>query len=186
MLVCGVSCSSTYWRADREAEGARLLSEYRMQILSGVRIPSSPPDCSGSSHVWGASLSLSLRPSGLLPTQLQHFSRLCLTHPRRRGNISNCTRRYLSWIEDLTTNQGVIGSNPIRRTTQRMRGSLGSPSFFMIITCSERRPKLHATPVSEPNKGVGDPSRVTQIHEIDEGKLPICKIVLKRCPTSLR
>ena len=32
------------WRADREAEGARLLSEYRVQTLSGVRIPSSPPD----------------------------------------------------------------------------------------------------------------------------------------------
>ena len=26
------------------AEGARLLSEYRVQTLSGVRIPSSPPD----------------------------------------------------------------------------------------------------------------------------------------------
>ena len=38
------------WRADREAEGARLLSEYRMQILSGVRIPSSPPDCSSPSR----------------------------------------------------------------------------------------------------------------------------------------
>ena len=25
-------------------------------------------------------------------------------------------RRYLSWIEGLTTNQNVIGSNPIRRT----------------------------------------------------------------------
>ena len=36
------------------------------------------------------------------------------------GNIFSRTRRYLSWIEDLTTNQGVIGSNPIRRTTQIM------------------------------------------------------------------
>ena len=28
----------------------------------------------------------------------------------------NELRRYLSWIEGLTTNQNVIGSNPIRRT----------------------------------------------------------------------
>ena len=26
-------------------------------------------------------------------------------------------RPYLSWIEDLTTNQGVVGSNPTGRTT---------------------------------------------------------------------
>ena len=43
------------------------------------------------------------------------------------GNISSCTRRYLSWIEDLTTNQGVIGSNPIRRTTQIKGLPSGSP-----------------------------------------------------------
>ena len=30
--------------------------------------------------------------------------------------IINKLRRYLSWIEGLTTNQNVIGSNPIRRT----------------------------------------------------------------------
>ena len=30
--------------------------------------------------------------------------------------IINKSRRYLSWIEGLTTNQNVIGSNPIRRT----------------------------------------------------------------------
>lgn len=40
-----------------------------------------------------------------------------LTDARIRAILSNRTRRYLSWIEDLTTNQGVIGSNPIRRTT---------------------------------------------------------------------
>ena len=45
-----------------------------------------------------------------------------------RGIILNRTRRYLSWIEDLTTNQGVIGSNPIRRTTQT-KGLLREPLF---------------------------------------------------------
>jgi hypothetical protein len=33
------------------------------------------------------------------------------------------TRRYLSWIEGLTTNQNVIGSNPIRRTSECKRNS---------------------------------------------------------------
>ena len=33
------------------AEGARLLSEYRVQTLSGVRIPSSPPVFSLSLHI---------------------------------------------------------------------------------------------------------------------------------------
>ena len=28
-------------------------------------------------------------------------------------------RRYLSWIEGLTTNQNVTGSNPVRRTTRK-------------------------------------------------------------------
>ena len=31
-------------------------------------------------------------------------------------------RRYLSWIEGLTTNQNVTGSNPVRRTTRNDKG----------------------------------------------------------------
>ena len=38
-----LSYSALFRRADREAEGARLLSEYTPQRVSGVRIPSSPP-----------------------------------------------------------------------------------------------------------------------------------------------
>ena len=41
---------------------------------------------------------------------------LTLTHPG--AIISLALRRYLSWIEGLTTNQNVIGSNPIRRTSR--------------------------------------------------------------------
>ena len=35
-----------------------------------------------------------------------------------RCHYSLCTRRYLSWIEGLTTNQDVRGSNPLRRTSE--------------------------------------------------------------------
>lgn len=36
------------------------------------------------------------------------------------------SRRYLSWIEELTTNQSVIGSNPIRRTRNFQSPARGS------------------------------------------------------------
>ena len=35
-------------------------------------------------------------------------------------------RRYLSWIEGLTTNQNVTGSNPVRRTTRDDKGRQSS------------------------------------------------------------
>ena len=80
--------------------------------------------------IWGSNPQLSARvfnpahPAGFsfglvyrLPSQFRHFSNSLLTRAGEIGIIDNRTRRYLSWIEDLTTNQGVIGSNPIRRTT---------------------------------------------------------------------
>ena len=39
-----------------------------------------------------------------------------LTRQADKSIILIAMRRYLSWIEGLTTNQNVIGSNPIRRT----------------------------------------------------------------------
>ena len=39
------------------------------------------------------------------------------------------TRRYLSWIEGLTTNQNVTGSNPVRRTSLIYSGPAGP--FFL-------------------------------------------------------
>ena len=44
------------------------------------------------------------------------FLKKCLTIIQSLCIIINKSRRYLSWIEGLTTNQNVIGSNPIRRT----------------------------------------------------------------------
>lgn len=38
--------------------------------------------------------------------------------PNEDTNFCCETRRYLSWIEGLTTNQYVGGSNPSRRTIQ--------------------------------------------------------------------
>ena len=46
----------------------------------------------------------------------KNFSNCCLTHRGLACIIIRALRRYLSWIEGLTTNQNVIGSNPIRRT----------------------------------------------------------------------
>ena len=45
----------------------------------------------------------------------------CLTHRGLACIIIRALRRYLSWIEDLTTNQNVIGSNPIRRTNRALK-----------------------------------------------------------------
>ena len=46
----------------------------------------------------------------------KNFSNCRLTHRGLACIIIRALRRYLSWIEGLTTNQNVIGSNPIRRT----------------------------------------------------------------------
>ena len=48
-----------------------------------------------------------------------------LTNPYGGGIISFALRRYLSWIEGLTTNQNVTGSNPVRRTSRTLRCSAG-------------------------------------------------------------
>ena len=45
------------------------------------------------------------------------FPNCRLTHRGVTCIIIRALRRYLSWIEGLTTNQNVIGSNPIRRTS---------------------------------------------------------------------
>ena len=42
-------------------------------------------------------------------------------------------RRYLSWIEGLTTNQNVTGSNPVRRTSLISSGPSGP---FFMARCS--------------------------------------------------
>ena len=47
---------------------------------------------------------------------VKFFSNCRLTHRGLACIIIRALRRYLSWIEGLTTNQNVIGSNPIRRT----------------------------------------------------------------------
>ena len=76
---------------------------------------------------WGTALSKTFSP------QFLQISNSHLTSARVTGIINNRTRRYLSWIEDLTTNQGVIGSNPIRRTTQIKR-LLREPLFCCLDT----------------------------------------------------
>ena len=48
--------------------------------------------------------------------KFDNFFEKCLTFIQSMCIIINKSRRYLSWIEGLTTNQNVIGSNPIRRT----------------------------------------------------------------------
>ena len=47
------------------------------------------------------------------------------------GNIFRALRRYLSWIEGLTTNQNVTGSNPVRRTSRNENPGRASGSGFL-------------------------------------------------------
>ena len=49
-----------------------------------------------------------------------------LDTPWPEWHSTSCTRRYLSWIEGLTTNQDVTGSNPVRRTTNSRSPFRGS------------------------------------------------------------
>ena len=56
----------------------------------------------------------------LQDAKLSAFRKILIDSPRRPWlNRLRCfdVRRYLSWIEGLTTNQYVGGSNPSRRTT---------------------------------------------------------------------
>lgn len=57
------------------------------------------------------------------------FSKKCLTDRGDDAIIFTAPRRYLSWIEGLTTNQNVTGSNPVRRTS---RTSKVLPGTFFI------------------------------------------------------
>ena len=50
--------------------------------------------------------------------ELEKFFKLGLDSMRPEWHSTSCTRRYLSWIEGLTTNQDVRGSNPLRRTSE--------------------------------------------------------------------
>ena len=51
------------------------------------------------------------------------------------GTIYFALRRYLSWIEGLTTNQNVTGSNPVRRTSRNENPDrLGGPGFFNVAS----------------------------------------------------
>ena len=43
-------------------------------------------------------------------------------------------RRYLSWIEGLTTNQNVTGSNPVRRTTRKDKGRQSSRLTALLVS----------------------------------------------------
>ena len=58
--------------------------------------------------------SVEARPSELSLRKI--FPNCRLTHRGVTCIIIRALRRYLSWIEGLTTNQNVVGSNPIRRT----------------------------------------------------------------------
>ena len=43
-------------------------------------------------------------------------------------------RRYLSWIEGLTTNQNVTGSNPVRRTMRNDKGRQSSRLTALLLS----------------------------------------------------
>ena len=54
------------------------------------------------------------------------------------GTIYFALRRYLSWIEGLTTNQNVTGSNPVRRTSRNENpGRLSGSGFLMWHRCEK-------------------------------------------------
>ena len=60
-----------------------------------------------------------------------NFSKLGIDSDRRGGIISRLQmRHYLSWIEGLTTNQYVGGSNPSCRTT-KSKGPIIGP--FLLL-----------------------------------------------------
>ena len=54
-----------------------------------------------------------------------------LTPLFKSGILITATRRYLSWIEGLTTNQNVTGSNPVRRTIEIKEESRKRLFFFV-------------------------------------------------------
>ena len=57
---------------------------------------------------------------------MQRSSKIVLDTQIPEWHSTSCTRRYLSWIEGLTTNQDVTGSNPVRRTTNSESPERGS------------------------------------------------------------
>lgn len=115
-----------------------------------------------------------------------------LTPVRVRVILSNRTRRYLSWIEDLTTNQGVIGSNPIRRTTNLRARRVYRLAFLLTMTRTQTYDlstvflqPLRTGPIRYANSRaqrlvcIRNSPCVTEIHEINEGMLAIFEVHAK-------
>lgn len=48
------------------------------------------------------------------------------------NNQAVYARPYLSWIEDLTTNQGVVGSNPTGRASETPGQRLVPLAFLLL------------------------------------------------------
>ena len=169
----GIIAKHDVWRADREAEGARLLSEYRTKSYLGFESPAlrqtiqTQPKQFGWVFLFFAGKSIKTQSilkclkfsldavphqwhfnycNAALP-QLDRGSdyeserhrfesytpHQIILEPRKRLLH---TRRYLSWIEGLTTNQNVIGSNPIRRT--RTYEAPKGASFFIGRTHQQK------------------------------------------------
>ena len=186
MLVCGVSCSSTYWRADREAEGARLLSEYRMQILSGVRIPSSPPDRSGSLRVAERAFFMLPGPSETPSNTTPTFFSFVLDEPMAAWQYIQLHAALPQLDRGPDYESGRHRFESYTPHHARTRGSPGSPSFLsMNHAASERRPKLNSALVAKPHKGVGDARGVAQVHQVDESKLLVAQILFEARATNL-
>ena len=58
---------------------------------------------------------------------------ISLTRCMMGGIVYLALRRYLSWIEGLTTNQNVTGSNPVRRTSRLEDPDCsGGPGFSFL------------------------------------------------------
>lgn len=65
--------------------------------------------------------------------KLSRESKKFLTPPWPHAIISLALRRYLSWIEGLTTNQNVTGSNPVRRTSLNLQvRQHKAPGLFLL------------------------------------------------------
>ena len=169
----GIIAKHDVWRADREAEGARLLSEYRTKSYLGFESPAlrqtiqTQPKQFGWVFLFFAGKSIKTQsiPKSLkfsldaVPHQW-HFNYCNAALPQldrgsdyesERHRFESYTphqfilesrkrllrmRRYLSWIEGRTTNQNVIGSNPIRRT--RTYEAPKGASFFIGRTRQQR------------------------------------------------
>ena len=128
---------ASYWRADREAEGARLLSEYTPKAYLGFESPALRHLYVQAVCLKGKPLFIGFKLRKWEPTALQHYSTTTLATLR----LCNPVRHQLLWLTmtalQLLALPFVLNTRP-QHTPQPSRGHTRQPRRNEILQSARK------------------------------------------------